>query len=311
MNIANNMDWKKLWVPGSLLVLLIFFGTYTLFASTYSIILMISIFMYIILTLSWVLFSSPTGYLSMAPAAFFGVGVYSAAILGPELPLVLVIFIGGLASAILALLIGALTLRLRGIYFAIFTLGLVELIKNLILWYEIEYSGVRGRFVILVDNVTIYYTMLAILVLLLLTMYLIRRSKFGLALRSIGEFEDAAAHVGVNVNALKTGTFAISAIFIGAAGAIMATRWTYIDPFIAFDLDYSFLPILMAIFGGMGQLYGPIIGASLFAYLKELLITRFPYHYMLTFGLILLIVIFYLPGGMVGLIQKWRKRSRG
>jgi len=91
----------------------------------------------------------------------------------------------------------------------------------------------------------------------------------------------------------------------------MATRWTYIDPFIAFDLDYSFLPILMAIFGGMGQLYGPIIGASLFAYLKELLITRFPYHYMLTFGLILLIVIFYLPGGMVGLIQKWRKRSRG
>lgn len=306
----TKVDLRKAWAPAALLVLLLLFATLALYASTYMVILVTSIFMYVILTVSWVVFSAPTGYISLAPAAFFGVGIYSSAILGTELPLPLVIIIGGLASSCLALFVGALTLRLRGIYFAIFTLGLVELIKHLLLWYEIKFTGTRGRFVILVDNTTIYYIVLSILVVLLLTAYLIRRSKYGLALRSIGEYEDAAAHTGVNVNALKTVTFAISASFMGATGAIMATRWTYVDPYIAFDLLFSFMPVLMAIFGGMSQLYGPILGAAVFAYLEELLITRFPYYYMLTFGLILLIVIFYLPDGLVGLIQKFRERGQ-
>jgi branched-chain amino acid transport system permease protein len=300
----------KAWTPGALLILLILIATLVLYASTYTVILITSIFMYVILTVSWVIFSAPTGYISLAPAAFFGVGIYTSALLGTELPLPIVILIGGLASSCLALFVGALTLRLRGIYFSIFTLGLVELIKHLLLWYEIKFTGTRGRFVILVDNTTIYYVMCIILILLLLTAYLIRRSKYGLALRSIGEFEDAAAHTGVNVNTLKTVTFAISASFMGATGAIMATRWTYVDPYIAFNLLYSFMPVLMAIFGGMGHLFGPVLGAAIFAYLEELLITKFPYYYMLTFGLILLVVIFYLPDGLVGLIQKWRERGQ-
>jgi len=304
----SKLELRKAWVPGSLLIILVFLATLSLYTSTYTVIFLINIFMYIILTVSWVIFSGPTGYISLAPAAFFGIGIYTSAILGTELPLLIVILIGGLASSCLALLVGALTLRLRGIYFAIFTFGLVELIKHLVLWYEIKFTGTRGRFVVLVDNNTIYYSMLIILVILFLTAYFIRRSKYGLALRSIGEFEDAAAHTGVNVNALKTVTFAISAVFMGATGAIMATRWTYIDPYIAFDPLFSFMPVLMAIFGGMGQLYGPVLGATIFAYLEELLITKFPYYYMLTFGLILLIVIFYLPNGLVGLIQKWREK---
>ena len=97
---------------------------------------------------------------------------------------------------------------------------------------------------------------------------------------------------------------------MGAAGAIMATRWTYIDPGIAFYPFYSFMPVLMAIFGGMGQLYGPVIGAVIFTYLEEILITRFSYYYMLIFGAILVIAILYLPDGLVGLIQKlWRRIS--
>lgn len=307
----SRLELRKAWVPGSLLIILILLATLSLYASIYTVILITNIFMYIILTVSWVIFSAPTGYISLASAAFFGVGIYTSAILGTELPLPIVILIGGLASSCLALLVGSLTLRLRGIYFAIFTFGLVELIKHLLLWYEVNFTGTRGRFVILVDNNTIYYVMFIILVILLLTAYFIRRSKFGLALQSIGEYEDAAAHTGVNVNALKTITFAISAVFIGATGAIMATRWTYIDPFIAFDPLLSFMPVLMAIFGGMGQLYGPVLGAAIFAYLEEVLITKFPYYYMLTFGLILLIVILYLPNGLVGLIQKWRENGLG
>ena len=138
--------------------------------------------------------------------------------------------------------------------------------------------------------------------------YYIRHSKYGLALRSIGEYEEAAAHTGINVTLLKVITFSISAFFMGAAGAIMATRWTYIDPYIAFDPLFSFLPVLMAIFGGMGQFYGPIIGAAIFGYLEEVLLTTFPYYYKLIFGIILLITILYIPDGVVGLVQGLRRR---
>jgi branched-chain amino acid transport system permease protein len=308
----TRVDLRKVWAAGPLLIILVLLATLSLYASTYTVILLTSILMYVVLTMSWVLFSAPTGYISLAPAAFFGVGIYTSAILGKELPVPAVILMGGLASFCLALLVGALTLRLRGIYFAIFTFGLVELIKHLLLWYEIKFTGTRGRFVIVVDNNTIYHVMFAILVILLLTAYLIRRSRFGLALRSIGEYEDAAAHTGVNVDALKTITFAISAVFIGAAGAIMATRWTYIDPYIAFNPLFSFMPVLMAIFGGMGQFYGPILGAAIFGYLEEILLTKFPYYYMLIFGIILIVTILYLPEGLVGLVQKlWRRISGG
>jgi branched-chain amino acid transport system permease protein len=308
---AARVGLRKVRVPALLLIILLLLVALPYGRPGYTVVLVYTILMYIILTMSWVLFSAPTGYLSLAPAAFFGVGIYTSATLSMNLPLPVVICIGGLASSCLALLVGALTLRLKGIYFAFFTFGLVELMKHFVLWYELKFTGTRGRFLIPVDNNTIYYTMLAILVALLLTTYFIRRSKYGLALQSIGEDEEAAAHTGINVTMLKVITFAISAVFTGAAGAIWAIRLTYIDPYIAFDPLNSFMPVLMAIFGGMGQLYGPILGAAVFSYLREVLITKFPYYYMLLIGIILLVAILYLPNGLAGLIQKWQKRALG
>ncbi|MBE9522736.1 MAG: branched-chain amino acid ABC transporter permease [Proteobacteria bacterium] len=302
---------KRYFVLGLPLLILILLATSPLYAQPYTVILLTSIFMYIIITVSWTMFSGPTGYISLASAAFFGVGIYTSAILGRALPLPIVICIGGLASFCLALLIGALTLRLRGIYFVMFTFGLVELLLHFILWWEVNITGTTGRVVPTVGNTTVYYLMLIIFAILMLTAYFIRHSRFGLALQCIGEYEEAAAHRGINVTALKTITFAISAIFMGAAGAIMATRWTYIDPRIAFNPLISFMPVLMAIFGGMGQLCGPIIGAAVFTYLEEFLITRFPYHYMLIFGIIMVVAILYMPDGLVGLIQKLWKRISG
>jgi branched-chain amino acid transport system permease protein len=295
---------KRLWLPAALALTLVVLLSFPLYSSVYVEILLTGIFMYIIITVSWAIFSGPTGYISLAPAAFFGVGIYTSAALGGAIALPLVIPIAGAAAFCLALLVGALTLRLRGIYFAIFTFGLVELIKHLLLWWEINIMGTRGRFVVVVDSTTTYYCMLALLAILLAGAYFIRRSKYGLALQGIGEQEEAAAHIGINVTRLKTAAFAVSAFFIGAAGAIMATRWTYIDPGIAFNPLFSFMPVLMAIFGGMGQFYGPILGAVIFAYLEELLITRFPYYYMLIFGTVLALVIIFLPGGLVGLVER-------
>ncbi len=310
MDIARVIS-KRSFLLGLLGLILVLLATLPRYASGYTPILMTSIFMYIILSVSWTLFSGPTGYISLAPAAFFGIGIYAAAILGKSVPLPVFIVAGGLASFIVALLVGALTLRLRGIYFAIFTFGLVMLIMQLLVFWELHVMGIRGRFVVVIDYNTIYYAMLIIFVVLMLTVYFIKRSKFGLALQSIGENEEAAAHMGVNVTWVKVITFAISAFFMGAAGATIATRWTYIDPYIAFNVLFSFLPVLMAIFGGMGQLYGPVIGAVIFTYLQEVLVTKFSELYMLIFGIVLVAAILYLPDGLVGLVQKGWKRVSG
>lgn len=295
---------KRFFPLGLLCLFLLLLATMPLYAQPYLVILLTTVFMYVVLTLSWAIFSGPTRYISLASAAFFGVGVYLSAILGQALPLPLVIAFGGLVSFILALFIGLLTLRLRGMYFIIFTFGVSELIRHFMLWWETNFTGTVGRFVVAVDQTAVYYVMLVIFVMTLLTAHLMRRSKFGLALRSIGEQEEAALHIGINVTHLKAITFAISAFFMGAAGAIMATRWTYIDPSIAFNPLSSFMPVLMAIFGGTGRLYGPILGAAILAFLEEVLITKFTYYYMLLFGIILIVVILFLPNGLVGLFKR-------
>jgi len=303
--------FKKPFSLGLLLLILIVLITLPLYVPPYLVILLTTILMYIVLTVSWTIFSGPTRYISLASAAFFGVGVYTSALVGKVLPLPLVILAGSLFSFILAICVGLLTLRLRGMYFIIFTFSISELIRNFLLWWETTMTGTVGRWVVMVDHKVVYYVILVIFILALLTAYLIRRSRLGLALRSIGEQEEAATHIGINATMVKTITFAISAFFMGATGAIMATKWKYIDPRIAFDPLLSFLPVLMAIFGGTGQLYGPVFGAAIFAYLEEILTTRFPYYYMLLFGSILIIVILFLPHGIVGLVQKWWKGGLG
>jgi branched-chain amino acid transport system permease protein len=163
----------------------------------------------------------------------------------------------------------------------------------------------------MVDSNTVYWLMFGIFAVCMFTAVMIRRSKYGLALQCIGQEEEAAAHTGVNVTRVKVFTFAVSAMFIGAAGSVMATKWTYIDPYIAFNPMYSFMPVLMGIFGGLGHLFGPVLGAAVFSYLEEYLIASFPYHYMLIFGSIMLISILYLPDGIVGLTQQAWKRMLG
>jgi branched-chain amino acid transport system permease protein len=287
-----------------LIALLALLALLPAYVSSYTVILVTNILMYVVMTLSWAIFSGPTGYISLAPAAFFGVGVYASAILSSDVPLPLVIVIGGVASFCLAYMVGSLTLRLRGMYFTMFTFGLVELVRNLVHWYEVNITGTVGRLIVSEETNTIYYAMTVIFLAVLIASYLIGRSRFGLALQSIGESEDAAAHTGINVNRVKVVTFAVSAFFMGLAGATMCMRWTYIDPTSAFNVQFSFMPVLMAIFGGVGHLYAPIAGATIFSLLEELLTTKFPYYYMLLFGSTMLAVVLFMPRGLEGVIQK-------
>jgi len=288
-------------------ILILILATLPFYTNPYMIVSITSILMYVCLTVSWVMFCAPTRYMSLATATFFGVGMYTSGILGELLPFPLVVVCGGLVSFLIGLLTGFICLRLRGFYFAIFTFGLNELVRNSVVWWEANVSGTVGRWVIILESMTIYYYMLVIVLLTVLVAYFLKRSRFGLILYSIGESEEAAAHIGINVTRYRIIFFALSCFFMGLAGAVMATKWAYIDPRIAFNPVLNFTPVLMALFGGVGEVYGPILGASLLTVISEVLLSRFPYYYMLLYGAIFIVVISFLPGGLVGLAGKLRK----
>jgi len=265
---------------------------------------LITVLMYTILTLSWTMFSGPTGYISLATAGLFGVGVYVTAFLRDSLPIEAVVVLGGAAAFVVALAIGLLTLRIKGVYFILFTFGVAALIRTSMQWWETHINGTVGRHVTAATNETVYLLLLIIFATTLVADFLLRHSSPGLALVGIGENEDAAEHVGVNVTRLKVLTFAASSVLMGMTGAVMATRFRYIDPSIAFNPLIAFLPVLMAILGGVSKLYGPMIGAAVLVALQEFLITEYPYVYLLIFGLTLVVVVVWLPGGLVELAQK-------
>ncbi len=265
---------------------------------------LITVLMFAILALSWTMFSGPTGFVSLATAGLFGVGVYVSAILRDFLPIEVLILIGGAVASLLALAIGMLTLRLKGVYFILFTFGVASLIRSSVAWWETNVNGTVGRHVSGASNEVIYLLLLIIFAVALVGGFLLRHSSPGLALQAIGENQEAAEHIGVNITKLKVLTFAASSALMGMTGAVMATRFRYVDPSIAFNPLFSFLPVVMAILGGLSRLYGPLIGVTILVVLQEFLIREYPYVYLLIFGLTLVAVVLWLPGGLVELTQR-------
>jgi branched-chain amino acid transport system permease protein len=293
------------------LVAFVVLGLVPTMTQGYAVTLLTDIMRYAILTVGWLIFSGPTGYMSLATAAFYGIGFYAAAVFNGPVPFAVAIIIAGAAAYVVALLVGALTLRLRGVYFCIFTFALTLLVSKVVSEVERIVTQTRGRFVETETTNAAFYAMFAVAVLTIIIALAIRHSRYGLALQSIGEREDAAAHSGINVVRTKVLIFAASAITMGMAGAIIATRRTYIDPGIAFNLNTSFLPVLMALFGGMGNLVGPVIGAAVFTLVGDALLTSFPDLYMLLFGVVLILAMLFMPNGIVGLLQMVWGKIRG
>jgi branched-chain amino acid transport system permease protein len=313
MNVTSFISrHRKLLGPGFVLLILIFLATFPLYGNDYYIRLLATIIMYAVLAVSWAMFSGTTGYMSLATAAFFGVGVMATAFLHGTLPFLVIVVIGGLLASALAFLIGLVTLRLRGVYFAIFSFGFVMFIGELAFYIDSNILGnIFGHNIPPLDPPVLLYMMLGLVVVTLVAIYFIRRSRYGLVLLSIGGNEEAAEHMGINTTMAKIILFTISAVFMGAAGAIFAPAIIHIQPRIAFNVFNSFLPILMAIFGGMGRLYGPVIGAAVFGYLDAALKLEFQRYFMLGFGIILVVVIMFLPNGIVGLEPMLRDKVGG
>ncbi|MEM3442964.1 MAG: branched-chain amino acid ABC transporter permease [Candidatus Bathyarchaeia archaeon] len=291
-------------------ILVLILALVPLSLSDYYLALLITIICNTALALSWQFFSANTKYVALGSAAFFGLGAYTMAVFSESFPIVFVILMAGMLCFVFAWVVGLVTLRLRGIYFTIFTFGLSEFLANAILWWETTQVGTIGRIVLSMDTRLVYYYELIVFLIFLLILYFLRRSKLGLALKAIGESEDAAVHCGVNSTLYKTLGFAISSMFMAFFGAIFATRWIYVDPRIAFNPLYSFLPPIMTILGGLRASYGPILGAVILSSLTEFLIINFKEQYMVLLGVIVVVLIILLPNGIAGLIENLRKRSK-
>lgn len=269
--------------------------------------------MYIALSTSWVMFSGPTHYISLATGAFFGVGGYlvGAGMSDYQQSFWLMAVIAPIVGAILAALIGFATLRLSGVYFVIFTLGLAEMIRNVVSWVQNNFLGSRGLYV-LTDfrDQHIYWMLLAVAAVVYLLGWFISRSRIGFALRIIGGDETVARHVGINTATAKVILFTTTGFFAALVGAIIAPRWSYIEPNQVFSPQLSFLVVIMALLGGAGRLWGPLVGVIPFTILWEWVAIQFPNQSTLFLGLCFLLIVYALPHGVVGRIEELRARMR-
>ncbi len=254
----------------------------------------------IILAEAWSIFSGYTGYINLGPVASLGVGAYLMAQLGSAVPFLGIVSLSSLAGAAMGFLIGLPSLRIRGPYFAILTLGVAEILKFIVLNIGITTQATIAHTIIGPDITFLYYLLTFLAAISILSAYLIRSSKFGLGLLSIRSDEDAAEATGVNTTWYKLAAFAISSSFAGALGPILASRLSYIDPYTVFDPLISFQVVVMAILGGSGDVLGPILGAVLITILSELLISRYPFHYTIILGSVLIVIVTAAPSGLVG-----------
>jgi branched-chain amino acid transport system permease protein len=271
--------------------------------------------MYAALASSWALFCGTTRYLSLATAAFFGMGAYTSAIGLESIGWWGAIAAGAAVAALVALVMGAAVLHLRGTYFAVLTFGMTELIRHAITWWEKQVTGTVGRVLTVVpERDTVYLTVLGLAVAAVATAIVVRRSRFGLAMAGIGADEQRAQTLGVNTRVVKVLGFALTAAFAGAVGAAMSVRWTYIDPATVFNPFIGFQTVLIALIGGAATLWGPLIAAVAFSLLAETLRLQAPQVYMMSLGLLLILCVLYLPGGLASLrlatFGQWRDGLR-
>ncbi|HMN85118.1 MAG TPA: branched-chain amino acid ABC transporter ATP-binding protein/permease [Bauldia sp.] len=298
---------RAIWQVPLLVATVAALAAFPLVANGYYLALGVSILSYVVLATAWALFSGPTRYISLATAAFFGIGAYTMAVLSEAMPVAGVIAVAALIGVAVALVVGLATLRLRGVFFVIFTFGLAELIRQIVTWYEVKITRTVGRYIFLdIGQEEIYWQLLALAVLVFLVGWLIGRSRLGLALRVIGDDETVARHVAIDTTTAKLILFAVSAAFMSVAGAVMAPRWTYIDPAIAFNPLMSFQVVIMALLGGAGRLYGPLLGVVPLVLLFEAINASFPNYFSIVLGLVFIVIVYLLPQGVAGLAASWR-----
>ena len=273
--------------------------------------------MYAVLAQSWNIIGGFAGYPSFATAAFFGLGAYAGAILqGNGLPMPLAWLLAGFVAGVFALVMGAAILHLKGHYFAIASLVLAEVLLEITTsWTSLTGGGMGLNLPVIRMSVDaqarlFLWSMLGLAGLTFLMSWYVASSRIGFALRCIRQNEDASSMVGVDTTFYKIIAFVLSALFVGAAGALYASWVFYIEPPDVYSILTSVKPIVMVMLGGAGTLLGPIIGAGAFLVMEEVVWRNFLSVHAAVLGLLIVGLIFFLPNGILGFFGKGpRKRS--
>ncbi len=299
--LRQNRYTAALIALGTIVLLLL-----PLYVSNYVISLLTLLYANVALATAWAFFSGTTRYISLATAAFFGVGIYALAIAHVYVPVAMALAAAATMGFLVALVVGLSTLRLRGVYFVVFTFGLTELIHQVLNWWEININKSVTRYIFTdVSNVSIYRTLLVVALVTIVGSWYVSRIRLGFAMRAIGEDETVARHTGINTTRVKIVCFALSASAMALVGAALALRYPYIDASIAFNNNWSFQVLIAALLGGPTRPWGPAVGAIPLVLLSEYLAGSFPHHFSIALGLCFVVIVYFLPGGIAPLIERF------
>ena len=302
--MGSSIRWKTTLPLAILCAVLLLFPK---LVGSYFLHLAVSAILAMILASSWDILAR-TGQVSVGQAGLFGIGAYSSALLYQKfaLPPVLGMLAGALTATIVSIFLGYLTLRLRGIYFSITTIAFAEALTVIWLMTPDFTGGAMGVSTPPLfggDREKAYYLILAVLAAVVAVVWLIEQSRLNFAFTAIRENEDVANVLGINPTKHKVLAFMISAFFTGFAGGFYSHYNTYIIPYEVFNLGVSIACLVMPIFGGLYTIAGPIIGTVLIKAIEEYLRVTFSYGHQIAYGLILVLVVLFMPEGLLGL---WR-----
>lgn len=276
-------------------------------ASRYMVSILLLICLYMTLASMWNLLAGYSGLISLGQQMFIGIGGYSLAVLSMYhgLPIFLSVFLGGLISVLLAVLISLPIFRMKGVYFAIGTWIIAEALgicfSN---WGYVRYG--MGLFIqpaYKLSMSTIYYAALVLCIGSIALIYLLLRSNLGLALMAIRDDDIASEAIGVNIFRCKFTCFLISAFITGMTAGVLYLNTIFIQPFEAFGIGWTVKLLFIVIIGGLGTVVGPIVGATVFVMLQQYLSEYVGFN-LIILGTITILVIFFTPKGIVGTFQE-------
>jgi branched-chain amino acid transport system permease protein len=272
--------------------------------------------LYVAMALSWNFIGGYARYPSFATAAFFGLGAYAGAITQTHgVPMLAAWLFAAAFTAGFAGLLGVVILRLRGHYFAVGSFAVVEILRlGASSWRDLTGGGSGLNVPILPGGPdfasrVFLYAMLALALITFATAVWVDRSRFGFALRCIRQNESAANMLGIDANRMKVLAFVLSGVFVGAGGAIYASWVSYIDPTDSFQILLTIKVPVMALLGGAGTLFGPIVGTVVFQILEERIWSSFLEIHSGVLGLVIVLLVFLLPGGQLGFHNRLRAQN--
>ena len=325
----NSNGWSRLYARHGLsapaaLLLLAFFLLVPLLPGTFWTIVSTEILILGLFALSFNLLYGYMGQISFGHAAFFGLGAYATAIVftrcktaGGEiatLDFFLSLLAGPPVAAVGALIVGFFCVRLTGIYFAMLSLAFGELLFYIVFsWYSFTKGddGIQGllppRY--FQDAVHYYYLTLAIVIAALLVMWRVTESPFGYIMRTLRDNQRRAAFLGINVRLHMLMNFVIAGAFAGLAGALWGPFSRSVSPGLL-GWQESGIAVFMTLIGGAGSFVGPLLGSLIYTFLQAV-VTMFTSYWPLTIGTIILLIVLFVPGGVLGLIDKRIKARQG